>query len=171
MGFSEQTNGNGNGLGDFAGQVMDNLENMGEQISGSVQPTQPVVVNYRLLGQEVKKVRRTLSDTEKATYSMQGAEAHNDLETLYEQREAVLRQKNQEIAAIDAQIMEKENAMREACRIAVAGSKVEEVECDFYIRGNDKIWVQKGKDPSVSSNIIWQTTVQTDEIQPEQEMI
>lgn len=170
MGFSDNGNGNGNGLGDLAGQVIDNLENMGGQISqGSVQPSQPVVVNYVKLGTEMKKVFRFLNDAEKATYSLTGAQCHNDLETLYEQRDAILRQKNEAIKAIDAQIAEKEEQMRNACHIAVSGSLQEEIECDFYMRGNDKIWVRKGADPSTSSNIVAQTTIQTDEV--EQEMI
>jgi hypothetical protein len=158
-----------NGISDQTGEVIENLA-QGVQ-SGIQQGASQVVVNYVRLGSEVKNVIRSLSEAEKKTYALSGAVAHNDLETLYAQRENVLRQKNLEIAAIDAQIAEKEEAMRNACHVAVVGTISEEIACDIYMHGNTRLLVRKNTDPTVASNIIATQTVQTDEVQPEQEMM
>jgi len=161
-----------NGIGDQAGEVINSIQDGVQQgIQQGASAVQQTIVNYVRLGSEVKNVIRSLSDAEKKTYSMAGAVAHNDLEALYEQRENILRQKNAAIAAIDAQIAQKEEAMRNACHVAVAGTVNEEVECDIYMQGNTRLLVRKNTDPTVASNIISTQTVQTDEVQPEQEMI
>lgn len=161
-----------NGIGDHAGEVINNIqEGVQSGIQQGASAVQQTIVNYVLLGREFKNVIRSLSEEEKKTYSMAGAVAHNDLEALYEQRENILRQKNEAIAAIDAQIAQKEEIMRNACHVAVAGTLNERIECDRYSQGNTILLVPKGTNPTVASNIISTQTVQTDEVQPEQEMM
>lgn len=157
-----------NGIGDQAGEVINNIQ---EGVQQGIQQGAQTIVNYILLGTEFKDVIRSLSEEEKKTYALTGATAQNELEALYEQRETILRQKNAAIAAIDEQIAQKEEAMRNACHVAVVGTLKERVECDRYSQGNTILLVRKGTNPTVASNIISTQTVQTDEVQPEQEMI
>ena len=160
-----------NGIGDQAGEVINNIQEGVQQGIQQGASAVQTIVNYVKLGSEVKNVIRSLSDAEKKTYSMAGAVAHNDLEALYEQRETILRQKNAAIAAIDEQIAQKEEAMRNACHVAVVGTVNEEVECDIYMQGNTRLLVRKNTDPTVASNIIASQTVQADDVTPKQEMM
>ena len=168
MGLSDSVNGIGDQAGEIINNIQDGVQSGIQQGASAVQQT---IVNYVLLGSEVKNVIRSLSEEEKKAYALTGAVAHNDLEELYEQRETLLRQKNEAIAAIDAQIAQKEEAMRNACHVAVLGTINERVDCDRYSQGNTILLVRKGTNPTVASNIIATQTVQTDEVQPEQEMM
>ena len=161
-----------NGISDQAGEVINGIQDGVQQgIQQGASAVQQTIVNYVLLGTEFKNVIRSLSESEKKTYALAGAVAQNDLEALYAQRENILRQKNAAIAAIDEQIAQKEEAMRNACHVAVVGTLNEKVECDRYSQGNTILLVRKGMDPTVAGNIIATQTVQTDEVQPEQEMM